>query len=78
MASAPEPGHADHEHPIVSSPAPQVTSPNRVAMLVAVTPLTLPATWTSITTAERNVLSHGALRMDDDVGLQPLLSTYLI
>jgi hypothetical protein len=31
-----------------------------------------------VASTDRNVLSFGALRMDDDVGLQPLLSTFLI
>ena len=78
VASVPETGHGDHEHPIVSASAAPVASLPRVAMSVAVTPATVPATWTSITTADRNVLSFGATRMDDDVGLQPLLSTFLI
>lgn len=78
VASVPETEHGDHEHPIVSSSAPPVASLTRVAVSVAVRPVTIPATWTCITTADRNVLSFGAMRMDDDVGLQPLLSTFLI
>jgi hypothetical protein len=73
-----ESGHSDHEHPIVSSPAPQLPDVTRVALPVAIVPAATPATWTSVATTDRNVLSFGALRMDDDVGLQPLLSTFLI
>jgi hypothetical protein len=71
-------GHGDHEHPIVGSPAPQIPSLTRAALPIATMPAAAPATWTAMTTPERNVVSHGALRMDDDVGLQPLLSTFLI
>jgi hypothetical protein len=71
-------GHGDHEHPIVGSSAPPMPSLTRDALPIVTTPAALPATWRRMATAERNVLSHGALRMDDDVGLQPLLSTFLI
>jgi hypothetical protein len=71
-------GHNDHEHPIVSSPAPQLPDVTRVALPIAIVPAATSAMWTSIATTDRNVLSFGALRMDDDVGLQPLLSTFLI
>jgi hypothetical protein len=70
--------HSDHEHPIVGSSAPQIPSVTRAAQPVAITVAATPATWTSIATTDRNVLSLGALRIDDDVGLQPLLSTFLI
>jgi len=71
-------GHSDHEHPIVSSPAPQLPDVTRVALPVATVPAAASATWTTVASTDRNVLSFGALRMDDDVGLQPLLSTFLI
>jgi hypothetical protein len=71
-------GHSDHEHPIVSSSAPQLPGVTRVALPAAIVPAATAATWISIATTDRNVLSFGALRMDDDVGLQPLLSTFLI
>ena len=71
-------GHADHEHPIVGSSAPQIPSLIRTALPIETTPAEVPGAWTGMKTAERNVVSHGALRMDDDVGLQPLLSTFLI
>lgn len=73
-----ESGHADHEHPIVSSPAPQLPDATRAALPVETVPVGTPATWASIASIDRNVLSLGALRIDDDVGLQPLLSTFLI
>lgn len=78
IASVEQHGHGDHEHPIVTSPAPQVPSLTRMALPDAIVPPATAATWTGITTADRNVLSSGALRMDDDVGLQPFLSTFLI
>lgn len=78
MAAVAEDGHGDHEHPIVSSSAPQFPDVTRVALPVAIAPAATPATWTSAAPTDRNVLSFGALRMDDDVGLQPLLSTFLI
>ena len=71
-------GHSDHEHPIVSSPAPQFPDATRAALPVEIVPAITAATWTSVASTGRNVLSFGALRMDDDVGLQPLLSTFLI
>lgn len=71
-------GHGDHEHPIVGSSAPQIRSLTRAALPIGTAPAAVPATWICMATAQRNVVSHGALRMDDDVGLQPLLSTFLI
>ena len=71
-------GHGDHEHPIVSSAPPEFPSVTRVALPVAIVPAATTATWTRRAISERDVLSSGALRMDDDVGLQPLLSTFLI
>ena len=73
-----ESGHGDHEHPIVSVPAPRFPDATRVTLSVAIVPAATPATWTSVAASGRNVLSSGALRMDDDVGLQPLLATFLI
>jgi hypothetical protein len=73
-----ESGHSDHEHPIVSPPAPQLPDVTSAALPVAIVPDALTATWTSVAGTDRNVLSFGALRMDDDVGLQSLLSTFLI
>ena len=73
-----ESGHSDHEHPIVSSAAPQLPDATRAALPVELVPAVTAATWTSVGSTDRNVLSFGALRMDDDVGLQPLLSTFLI
>src|SRR5215210_4773127 len=70
--------HSDHEHPIVSSPAPQIPSLTRVALPIASVAAATPATWKRITTEVRNVLSFGSLRMDDDVGLHALHSTFLI
>jgi len=70
--------HGDHEHPIVSSSAPQVPSLTRLALTVFALPAATPATWTNATRVQRNVIAHGALRLDDDVGLHRLLSTFLI
>jgi hypothetical protein len=78
MVTLDETGHGEHEHPVVSSPAPQVPNLTRVALPDALTPSAAAVTRSSITTSDRNVFSFGALRIDDDVGLQPLLSTYLI
>lgn len=73
-----ESGHGDHEHPIVASSAPKFPDATRVALPVAIVPAATPADWMIVAGTGRNVLSFGALRMDDDVGLQPLLSTFLI
>ena len=78
VAGISDTGHGDHEHPIVTSLAPQLPDVTRVAAPLAIAPAATPATLSSIATTDRNVLSFGALRMDDDVGLQPLLSTFLI
>ena len=71
-------GHSDHEHPIVATSArlvPRLAGP--VLPLVAA-PTSVSVVRTQIARSERNVVSFGALRMADDVGLQPLLSTFLI
>ncbi|HEX6096263.1 MAG TPA: hypothetical protein VF432_08070 [Thermoanaerobaculia bacterium] len=73
-----ESGHGDHEHPVVSSSVSQLPDVTRAALPVAIVPHATPATWTRVASTDRNVLAFGALRMDDDVGLLPLLSTFLI
>ena len=70
--------HGDHEHPVVGASSPQVPSLTRTALPVVATAAEIPAAWTRITTAGRNVITFGALRTDTDVGLQPLLATFLI
>jgi hypothetical protein len=71
--------HTDHEHPIVSSSVPQVSSLSRAAQPAIAAPLPEPQRWTSIATDARNVIAHGAIRAtDDDVGLHSLFSSYLI
>jgi hypothetical protein len=70
--------HGDHEHPIVASPAPAAMRLTRTALPVALVVAPQPVTPRLASRAPRNVLSLGALRTDDDVGLQPLLSTFLI
>ena len=73
-----EDGHGDHEHPLVSSSAPQVPSLTRISLPLTSAPAAMPLTWTSIARADRNVVAFGALRTDTDVGVQSLLSTFLI
>lgn len=68
----------DHEHPIVSSSAPEVPSLSAATLPVAVAPYPTAAIWNSTARSARNALAHGALRSDEDVGLQPLLATFLI
>lgn len=68
--------HGGHEHPIVNSSAPVAETPTVSAVRIVVAEC--PATSTRTGRAERNAIAHGALRIDDDVGLRPLLSTYLI
>lgn len=70
--------HSDHEHPIVGSSAPQISSVTRAVLPIVAEPRAELAMLPRVATTERNVLSLGALRIDDDVGLQPLLSTFLI
>jgi hypothetical protein len=78
VAIDPASGHGDHEHPIVSSPAPPVPALMRAALPVVAVAAEKSTTVTRTAQAQRNVIAHGALRIDDDVGLQPLLSTFLI
>jgi hypothetical protein len=77
-SAAAHPHHGDHEHPIVSSAGPEVPSVTPAVLPVALVPAATPATWTRVASTDRTFLSFGALRMDEDVGLQPLLSTFLI
>jgi hypothetical protein len=67
--------HGTHEHPIVSSEAPQLPRASAApsALVTAfVTSLPRPVR------RDRNVRTHGALRSDRDVGLSLLLSTFRI
>lgn len=68
-------GHGDHEHPL-AAPAPVRLT--RTATAMAILTATQPSARVGVTSAPRNILSHGAVRIDDDVGLLPLLSTFLI
>lgn len=71
-------GHGDHEHPVVSSSAPPVPSLARAALMMVPPPRAMSAASTGLANAPRNLVAFGALRIDPDVGLQPLLSTFLI
>jgi hypothetical protein len=71
-------GHGDHQHPVLSSVQPSAPAPTRTLLAAVARVLPRSTTWKVTATTERNVVSCGALRMDDDVGLQPLLSTFLI
>ena len=73
-----DPGHGHHEHPIVGASPPAALHLVRAALPATAAMASQVITSPSIATAERNMLSLGALRIDDDVGLQPLLSTFLI
>ena len=73
-----ERAHDDHEHPIVSSSAPRIPTLTRLTLPIAALATIMPAPLVRLARAERNVMAFGALRTDTDVGLQPLLSTYLI
>ncbi len=68
--------HGNHEHPIIPSAVPEAPAPASAVLLMVV--VRDPATWIRATRAERNEIAHGAVRLDDDVGLQTLLSTFLI
>jgi hypothetical protein len=68
--------HGDHEHPIVNAPAPARI--DRSSIVVATVAVVARVTTTILVTEQRNLLSVGALRIDDDVGLQAFLSTFLI
>lgn len=71
----------EHDHPVT----PQVSARHLVALSLAsmtideLAPAVLvPALPGETASSLRNVVSAGALRADEDVGLQPLLSTWLI
>ncbi len=70
--------HADHEHPIVGASSPAALRVVRAALPVVAATAPQATISPAIVAGERNVLAHGALRIDDDVGLQPLLATFLI
>jgi hypothetical protein len=78
IAIVPGADHGNHEHPVVSSYAPKIPAVPRVALPVAIPLVVTPATWIRVTTADRNVVSFGAMRMDDDIGLHALHATFLI
>lgn len=69
--------HGDHEHPIVASTTPVSPRSGRTA-LPALTADPRPVAVSLRGTTPRNVLSAGALRLDEDVGLYSLFSTFLI
>lgn len=71
-------GHGDHEHPVLSSV--QTSAPLRTRFLLPAVAHVAPrvGTWNAIARLQRNVIAFGSLRLDDDVGLQILLSTLLI
>ncbi len=71
-------GHGDHQHPIAGASPPAAVRVVRASVPVVAATLPQAMVSAAMATAERNVLSLGALRIDDDVGLQPLLSTFLI
>lgn len=71
------PGHGDHEHPVVSSPQLQVPILTQSFDAPVVVDVVL-AECTRVATMARSVMTHGAVRLDNDVGLQPFLSTFLI
>lgn len=72
-----ERGHGDHEHPVVSS-APAVTADARTVTTVVTVVPPVSVMLVHRASAHRNRVSPGALRLDDDVGLHTLLSTFLI
>lgn len=70
--------HGNHEHPVVGSSQPQVRHLNRSLLVPATFAQQSTMVVRQILSRERNFIAFGALRLDEDVGLQPLLSTFLI
>lgn len=70
--------HSDHEHPIVPSAPLQV--PVHSATVTASVDLgtAFSVSRVNLLTDERNTVALGAVRIDEDTGLQSLLSTFLI
>lgn len=68
--------HGEHEHPLVAAAAPR--TPRASVATVALLPAIPLRTAQQSAAMDRNVMSHGALRSDHDVGLPLLLSTLLI
>lgn len=77
-SSATARSHGDHEHPVVSAPPAPLPGLTRTALVIVAAPAAPVAHSTRMTASERNVMAFGALRTDTDVGLQPLLATFLI
>lgn len=71
-------GHGDHEHPIVGSAGTPTLRLVRTELPVAATDIPRSRMPLRLAGDDRNVVSPGALRIDDDVGLPLLLSTLLI
>lgn len=70
--------HSEHEHPIVSSATSRVLTPGST-LGPSVGMLTMsPAARSHAISGKRDLVSLGALRLDDDIGLQSFLSTFLI
>lgn len=67
--------HDTHEHPVVASPSSQLPPLTQVELPIEAAPS---ATTPPSPQTERDSLSFRALRLDDDVGLQALFSTFLI
>jgi hypothetical protein len=72
-----ESGHGTHEHPVLTSAAARVSAALRTVM-GRVKGTIVPTVAVQFTSRPRNVICFGAIRIDDDVGLQALLSTFLI
>lgn len=70
--------HSDHEHPIVTSGPHQVPS-HCAEVTASLNFATAPVvSRVRLLTDERNTVALGAVRIDEDTGLQSLLSTFLI
>ena len=68
--------HGSHEHPVIASAAPEAVPPTDALCSVVVADA--PSITFQRVGAVRNVIAHGAARIDDDVGVQSLLSSFLI
>ena len=73
-----EGAHGDHEHPVTPSSSPQIARAAvavRLLLSASVTESPEPAPTLA---RDRNAIAFGALRLDDDVGAQALLSIFRI
>ena len=70
--------HGDHEHPIISPGAPPAPARSTSTQASVEFRTATSVTLSSCVAGNRNIIAFGALRFDNDIGPQSVLSTFLI